>query len=173
MHFSFKALKRICLLKEFVCAFPECQLPAAQRVGVLVHSQDWGRCSPRGPQRVLGGGGQVTNSPFSRSQGLHSASHASVQKTFLASNKMRALLVYQQSKAKIKSEPRNKPTPIKNRRLPGIASVSLGIECIMLIPPVFKSEQNIHRKTGELKSISRKPHCIFSAKTGMYPGQCL
>lgn len=173
MHFSFKALKRICLLKEFVCAFPECQLLAAQRVGVLVHSQDWGRCSPRGPQRVLGGGGQVTNSPFSRSQGLHSASHASVQKTFLASNKMRALLVYQQSKAKIKSEPRNKPTPIKNCRLLAIASVSLGIECIMLIPPVFKSEQNIHRKTGELKSISRKPHCIFSAKTGMYPGQCL
>lgn len=172
MHFSFKALKRICLLKEFVCAFPECQLPAAQRVGVLVHSQDWGRCSPRGPQRVLRGGGQVTSSPFSRSQGPHSASHASVQKAFLASNKMRALLVYQQSKAKIKSKPRNKPTPIKTRRLLGIASVSLGIECIMLIPPVFKSEQNIHRKTGELKSISRKPHCIFSAKTGMYPGQC-
>lgn len=66
-----------------------------------------------GPPRVLGGGRQATDSPFPRSQELHSASHASVQKTFLASNKMRALLVYQQSKAKIKSKPRNKPTPIK------------------------------------------------------------
>ena len=61
-------------------------------------------------------------------------------------------------------KPRNKPTPIKNHRLLGIESVSLGIECIMLTPPEFKSEQNIHRKTGELKCISRKPHCIFSAK---------
>lgn len=48
--FMYGSLESICRLKEFVSALLQCQLPAAQRVGVLVHSQGRGRCrcSPRG-----------------------------------------------------------------------------------------------------------------------------